>query len=92
MARTQQKTLDLGWDKTVCYLHNTRIQRCYLDTTNKQIYMEFDFALPAGEPIHVHFSILDPRQPHRDGFRYIGTSDVSKVRVDLIAGGATYVF
>ena len=46
ITRDAQWTLDLEWDKPVCYLHNTRVQRCYLDTTNKIIYMDFDFDLP----------------------------------------------
>ena len=54
--------------------------------------MEFAFELLADKPIHVLFSILDSRNPHLNGFRYIGSSDISKVQVDLIANGATYVF
>lgn len=69
------------------------MQRCTLDTTNKIIYMEFSFAVPAGKPIHVYFSILDPRQPHLNGFRYNGTSDIDKVRVDFTyADGTNLVF
>lgn len=39
VARTSQWVLDLNYDKPVCYLDNNRVQRCYLDTTNKLIYM-----------------------------------------------------
>ena len=78
-SNTYAKTLDLEYNKPVCYLHNTRVQRCTHDATNKLIYMEFDFDIPVGESVHVLFSILDSRKPHRNGFRYIGTSDISKV-------------
>lgn len=55
--------------------------------------MQFSFAVPAGRPIHVYFSILDPRNPHYNGFRYNGTSDIDKVRVDLTSSaGTNYVF
>lgn len=81
VARTVQSTLDLFYDKPVCYLDNNRVQRCYLDTANKNIYMLVDFAIPAGKPIHVYFSILDPRKPQYNGFRYIGASDIDKVMV-----------
>lgn len=93
VTRASQWALDLNYDKTVCYLDNNRVQRCYLDTTNKVIYMDFSFGIPAGKPIHVYFSILDPRNPHFNGFRYNGTSDIDKVRVDLtLASGANLVF
>lgn len=85
-------TLDLAYNKPVCYLDNNIIQRCGIDATNKLIYMDFDFSIPVGEPIHVKFSVLDSRNPEVDGFRYIGGTDVSTVEVDLIANGATYVF
>ena len=83
VTRDSQWTFDLNYDKTVCYLDNNRIQRCVLDTTNKLIYMLVDFAIPAGKPIHVYFSILDPKQPERNGFSYIGSSDIDKVMVEL---------
>lgn len=93
VARISQQALDLDYDKTVCYLDNNRVQRCYLDMPNNLIYMQFNFAVPAGKPIHVYFSILDPRQPHYNGFRYQGSSDIDKVRVDLtLASGTNYVF
>lgn len=54
--------------------------------------MDFDIQLPAGKPINVYFSIADPRKGERNGFLYNGTTDLSQVRVDLIANGVTYVF
>ena len=93
MTRNSQWNLDLNYDKPVCYLDNNRVQRCTLDTVNKIIYMEFSFPVFAGKPIHVYFSILDPRQPHFNGFRYNGTSDIDKVRVDFTyANGTNLVF
>lgn len=77
---------DLEYNKPVCYLHNNRIQRCTIDTTNKKMEMQFSFAdiLPTGRPIHVYFSVDDPRRPSMSGFYYKGTdSDLNRVRVDL---------
>jgi hypothetical protein len=73
----------LNYDKPICYFDNNRIQRCYLDTVNKIIYMQFNFAVIAGKPLHVYFSILDPRSPDKNGFMYNGTSDIDKVFVSL---------
>ena len=89
VERTVQSTLDLQYDKPVCYLNNNRVARCFLDTVNNKIYMEFSFAVSSGKPIHVYFSILDPRQPDRNGFRYIGASDFNSVQVDLTPFGQT---
>lgn len=37
----------------------------------------------------MYFSILDPREPNKNGFLYSGTSDMSKVRIDLTPNGGT---
>lgn len=93
VTRSSQWTLDLNYDKPVCYLNNNRIQRCTLDTVNKIIYMEFSFAVNTGKPINVYFSILDPRNPHLNGFQYNGTSNIDKVLVDVTTyTGTNYVF
>ncbi len=93
VTRSSQWVLDLNYDKPVCYFDNTRVQRCTLDTANQKIYMDFAFPIYNSKPINVYFSILDPRDPSINGFKYNGTSDIDKVRVDLTtSAGVNYVF
>lgn len=88
-----QKLFDLSFNNPVCYLHNTRVQYCYINPSNNSIYMLYNFALPGGRPVHVYFSVLDPRQPQNNGFSYIGSSNIDNLLINMtLSTGTTYIF
>ena len=88
-----QKLYDLSFNNPVCYLHNTRVQYCYINSADHSIYMQYNFGIPGGRPVHVYFSVLDPRQPQHNGFSYIGSSNVDNLLISMtLSTGTTYIF
>lgn len=89
---TQYSVDDLSIFTPVCYLHNTRINRCFVDLTTNTTYMEFNFSLPANTNIHAYFSVIDPRNPQLNGYSYVGTDDVTTLTIKLQSLGNTYLY
>jgi hypothetical protein len=86
---------DLTIFKPVCYLNNNRIKSCVIDTINRMITMQFQFALASGSAYYVRVSILDPRNPDSNGFLYAPSPLVSvtniKVYLTPSGGSSSYV-
>jgi hypothetical protein len=68
------RTNDLYRYIPVCELNGYRILSCSIDNTNKEITMNFQQPIAAGEEVSVKFSILDPVDSTSDGFVLATTS------------------
>jgi hypothetical protein len=82
---------DLQVYRPVCYLNNNRIKLCTIDTANRKVTMQFQFALASGF-YYVMVSILDPRNADSNGFLYTPSpiQSLTNIKVYMTpSGGAT---
>lgn len=92
ISLTNGKTLDLEYNKPVCFLQNTRVHICSIDTVNRKMRMMFTFGIPSNVPVHAYFSVLDPRDPSKNGFRYNSGFGMDTIYIELFNNGASPPF
>lgn len=88
-ANSQIKIRDLEVFRPVCFLDNNRVRICTIDTINKAITMNFQFALTVNNVYHVLFAIVDPRNP--DVYGFLPIQSVSSIVVSYKLSGSSTV-
>lgn len=80
---------DLFYFKPICYLNNNRVIQCSLSSLTNTITMKFAFSVPSGVAVNVYVSMLDPRNPDINGFKYTATPGVAMLRIETQPFGGT---